>query len=58
LGSLIPDERLDVTIQICDETGERTVLMIPHGNMWIKRLQDLEEEGYLDDLMITEEEEE
>lgn len=52
LGALTPDVRLEIYINIDDETGERTLTLIPHGEIWKERLLFLREEGYLDDLMM------
>lgn len=62
LGELMPDERLEITFKIDPSTIEheentRYLTLTPHGDMWSERLARIENEGYLDDLIVEFEEE-
>lgn len=62
LGTLEPEERLEITIKIDndsagtleDDTEEipRILYMKPHGVKWEERLKQIQDDGYLDDLII------
>jgi len=65
LGSMIPNERLEITISIdrdavnsSDEQEENTriLLLKPYGERWVQRLQRVQDDGYLDDLIVEYEE--
>ena len=65
LGDMIPIERLDIRITIPQqsftdreeeklidqEDYPRTMLLKPHGEVWVERIRTLLSEGYLDDLL-------
>jgi tRNA threonylcarbamoyl adenosine modification protein YjeE len=66
LGKLVPETRLDLTFSIRedvageeegDDSKTRILRVKPHGVQWEKRLDFLVKEGYIDDLLIEEEEE-
>lgn len=62
LGELMPAERLEITFKIDPSTIEheentRYLTLTPHGDKWSERLARIENEGYLDDLIIEFEEE-
>ena len=44
------DEKEDEEIDY--ETRDRCMKLVPHGDRWVERLKFLEEEGYLEDLII------
>ena len=61
LGSLLPNERLDITFRITDTNEERDgdeydnaryLLLEAHGENWTKRLKSVDNEGYLDDMIV------
>lgn len=61
LGSVpIPDDRLDINIRIPrdgDDNDEeddiaRRMTLHPRGPLWEERLQSIQTEGYLDDLIL------
>mmetsp|Transcript_12093 Transcript_12093/g.18292 ORF Transcript_12093/g.18292 Transcript_12093/m.18292 type:complete len:262 (+) Transcript_12093:232-1017(+) len=60
LGDLMPTERLEVVFQLDptetddDEREEKTryLKLKPHGERWKKRIEEIEREGYLDDLIV------
>ena len=61
LGSLLPNDRLDITFRITDigkdENEEeydnaRYLLLEAYGEQWTKRLKSVDMEGYLDDMII------
>jgi tRNA A37 threonylcarbamoyladenosine biosynthesis protein TsaE len=63
LGSFKPAKRLDLTIRI-DETARdideedsiaRILTLQPHGERWEERLRLIQDEGYLDDLILEDE---
>ena len=64
--SLIPGTRLDINFRINlednthpsstldgDDCKNRILVVQPHGDSWIDRLRTLQQEGYLDDLIVT-----
>lgn len=65
--SLIPKTRLDINFRINvdndkhpstldgDVYRSRILVVQPHGELWINRLKVLQQEGYLDDLILTSE---
>jgi tRNA A37 threonylcarbamoyladenosine biosynthesis protein TsaE len=62
LGTMMPSERLEITFKIDPDTMEeeentRYLTLTPHGERWIKRIETIKEEGYLDDLIVEYEEE-
>ena len=47
------DEEVEDEDSLIDyETKNRCMKLVPHGNRWVERLKFLEEEGYLEDLII------
>ena len=64
LGELMPSQRLDITFKIDSESmtdaeeNTRYLVLTPHGERWVKRLQNIKDEGYLDDLIVEYEDEE
>ena len=57
----VPGDRLDINIQILasDDTSAghndhlpRLMKIQPHGSMWKERIDDILDEGYLDDLLV------
>jgi len=62
LGKMMPPERLEITFKIDPDTMEeeentRYLTIIPHGEKWIKCIETIKKEGYLDDLIVEYEEE-
>jgi len=64
LGDLTPPQRLGITFtidpQTIDEGEENTryLKLTPYGEKWEKYLTQIQEEGYLDDLIVEYEDEE
>ncbi len=62
LGTLEPGEKLEITIKIdkdgigaSDDDSEespRILYLTPHGLKWEERLKQIQNDGYLDDLII------
>lgn len=60
LGNLMPKDRLEVIFQLDpaetddDEKEEKTryLTLKPHGERWRKRIEEIEKEGYLEDLIV------
>lgn len=58
LGQLLPENRLDVLLRIendnedHDEDKPRLMSLEPHGRVWRDRIQELVQEGYIDDLLV------
>eukprot|EP00979_Chaetoceros_neogracilis_P004817 scaffold838_cov218-Chaetoceros_neogracile.AAC.17 len=57
LGEMMPPERLEINFKIDPDTMEeeentRYLQLIPHGEKWIKCIETIKEEGYLDDLIV------
>ena len=67
LGSLIPLDRLEVTLSIVDERDSRMdeynqeesvprrVILTPIGKGWETRLRLIQKEGYMDDWLVGDE---
>lgn len=55
VDELIPEERLEININIDEDTDERIMSMRPSGETWEERLTHLQQEGYLDDLILDDE---
>ncbi len=59
-----PSTRLDITLTISnstsqtgdqitgDDTKDRFMKLVPHGNRWVERLKFLDSEGYFEDLIV------
>jgi tRNA threonylcarbamoyladenosine biosynthesis protein TsaE len=61
LGKMMPSERLEIIFRIdpsCfeDEENTRYLTLKPHGEKWTKRINDLIEDGCLDDLIVENDE--
>jgi tRNA A37 threonylcarbamoyladenosine biosynthesis protein TsaE len=67
LGRATPTNRLDISFRIHDDdttnTNEedddaimRHITVEAHGNQWLERLQRLVDDGYVDDLLLVEDE--
>lgn len=61
LGQMMPNERLEINFRIdptCfeDEENTRYLTLKPHGEKWTKRIEELVEDGCLDDLIIENDE--
>ena len=63
LGSVpIPEDRLDINIRIQTDGGSdagegeddkaRIITLHPRGSLWEERIQSIQTEGYLDDLIL------
>jgi len=67
LGSISPDSHLEIVFRIIDEerpedkekVGDgdddevaRVITLIPHGGKWLETLRNIEDGGYLDDMII------
>ena len=62
LGTMEPSERLEITIKIDKasigaldddiEESPRVLNLTPHGSRWEERLRQIQDDGYLDDLII------
>jgi hypothetical protein len=59
----VPRDRLDINIQILSDAGggggtgddgnlPRLMKIQPHGSLWKRRLDNILDEGYLDDLLV------
>lgn len=58
-----PTVRLEITLTISnstlpnevssDETKNRIMRLVPHGDRWVERLKFLNSEGYFDDLIVN-----
>ena len=47
------DEEVEDEDSLIDyETKNRCMKLVPHGDRWVERLKFLEDEGYLEDLII------
>mmetsp|Transcript_8305 Transcript_8305/g.9558 ORF Transcript_8305/g.9558 Transcript_8305/m.9558 type:complete len:273 (-) Transcript_8305:366-1184(-) len=69
LGEKIPSERLDVTFRIDIDSSDsddahddleevtRSLILKAHGEKWVKRIQQIISDGYLDDLIVEYEDE-
>lgn len=55
VDELIPEERLEININIDEDTDKRIMSMRPSGETWEERLTHLQQEGYLDDLILDDE---
>lgn len=61
---LVPSDRLDITIHIAaavddvagdnDDTLARTLILTPRSDAWHRRIQAIQDEGYVDDLLLDE----
>lgn len=63
LGELVPPQRLEITFRIDPETMDdseentRYLILSPYGSKWEKRLEELKDSGYLDDMIVEYEDE-
>ncbi len=58
----MPEERLEINFQIdrVDSTGDdeeseehtRYLRLTPHGDRWMERIKQIENDGYLDDMIV------
>lgn len=59
LGRLVPSECLEITFKIIGDAenndsdeNTRILTLTPHGQRWEQQIKKMEEDGYLDDLMV------
>ena len=50
--TLVPKDRLDVSIEMVGDNDPRNVAIQCHSSRWDERLRAIRNEGYLDDLLI------
>lgn len=55
----VDEEEVVVVDKVVEELGEnddeevvRVITLIPHGKKWVDKLRNIEEGGYLDDMII------